>query len=104
MSSTATTSTSFNSCALICADDGVRADGDQRHARYGGVVGGCDRQRLDVVAAAGYEAGDARERARFVLQEYRDEWRMARRIREGGTWAPGRELLGFYCERPHTTC
>jgi hypothetical protein len=38
----------------LCVDlrnDCVRAGGDQRDAGYGGIVGGSDRQRLDVVAA-----------------------------------------------------
>ena len=54
-------------------DHVVGAGGDQRQARDGGVVGGRDRERFNVVAAGRDESGDARERARFVLQEYCDE-------------------------------
>src|SRR6266853_970414 len=65
----------------------------------GSLVGATDR--LDVVAAAGDEAGNARERAGFILKEYCYEMPHGpTSIREGGTWAPGRELLVFHGERP----
>ncbi len=63
----------FQQLRVDLRDDGIRSDGDQGHARDGGVVRRGDRQRLDVVAASGNQAGDAGERAGFVLQENRND-------------------------------
>ena len=54
-------------------DDRVRAGGHQRQARDGGVVGRGHRQRLDVVAAGGEQAGDAGQGAGLVLQQDGDD-------------------------------
>jgi len=54
-------------------DDLIGPRGDQRQARYRGVVGRRHRQRFDVVAARGEQPGDAREGAGFVLQQDRDD-------------------------------
>ena len=70
-------------------DNRVRADGDQRDARHRRIVGGRDREGLDVVAAGGDQAGDAGERAGFVLQKYRDE--MPHGVKGYGRAALGRQ-------------
>ena len=50
-------------------DDVVGARGDDRHPRHRRVLGRRHGQRLDVVAARGEQARDARQRARLVLDE-----------------------------------
>src|SRR5215469_12410854 len=54
-------------------NDEVRALRDQRQARDGGIVGGGNRERFDVVAARGEQTRDAREGARLVLQQNRND-------------------------------
>ena len=68
-----TTSTSLLSCLVICSMTSSEPDGDDRHARHRRVLGRRDGQRLDVVAARGEEARDARQRARLVLHEDRED-------------------------------
>src|SRR6185295_11908001 len=51
----------------------VGAGGDDRHARQRGILGRCDGQGLDVVAAGGKEADHARQGAGFVFQEDCDD-------------------------------
>jgi hypothetical protein len=53
-------------------DRGIGPGDDERNARNGRIVGGCDVQRVDVVAPARKHAGYARQRAHFILQQYRD--------------------------------
>src|ERR1700728_3265786 len=48
---------------------GFRTAGHQRQARHRRVIGRGDRQRFDVVAAAGKHASNARQRAGLVLQQ-----------------------------------
>jgi len=54
-------------------DDQVRALGHQSQSRDCRVIGGGDRERLDVVAAGGEQPCDACQRAGFVLQEDGDD-------------------------------
>ena len=54
-------------------DHRLGAAGDQRQARDRRIVGGGDRQRLDVVATTGKHAGHARERAGLVLEQNADD-------------------------------
>ena len=49
---------------------GVVAAGDDGHARGGGLLGGGDVERVDVVAAAAEKPGNAREHAEFVLHQH----------------------------------
>ena len=61
-------------------DHVVRAGGDDRHPRHRRVLGRRHRQRLDVVAARGEQAGDARQRARLVLDEDREDVALMHRL------------------------
>ena len=45
---------------------------DERNARHRRVIGRCNVQRLDVVAAARKHSGHAGECPDFVLEQYRD--------------------------------
>ncbi len=54
-------------------DDGIGAGGHHGDARHRGVVRRGDRQGLDVVAAGGKQARDARQRSGLVLQKDGDD-------------------------------
>ena len=54
-------------------DHVLGARGDDGHARHRRVLGGRDRERLDVVAARGEQARDAREGAGLVFDQHGDD-------------------------------
>ena len=67
------TGTSRSSCALICSITISRAGGDDVDARAAAlVIDRRDGQAVDVVAAAGEQADDARQDAGLVVHQDRD--------------------------------